>query len=291
MGRLRLVTWRQVRGLVLFGGFGLVLSVGVAWGIRHAHYVNGYPAVSRWITSSESVYLAHGRGWVVSRRAGLGRWRYEGEPRPVHEMSPRMSPEQLALLARDPSLVEQAPEDDPYFDGTVPRPFEEALLVVEPARVLSARAQHGFPVEQRWAPPPRWVERPEPSSGLHRTLTVAYGWPLPAMAEGVHNANTPGVERVWLWTPGNRDARGLRRARPMLASAEFGFPIRPVWWGLLGNAAIYGAVCWLAVVGCPRAWRRLRHKPGSCRGCGYNLAGLPEGAGCPECGAVIEPSK
>lgn len=234
------MTWRRARGLVLFGGFGLLLSVGVAWGLRHWHYSGGYPAVSRWTTGQTRLFMADDTVWRLSTRAGLGRWRYEFGPDPTY---------------------------GPNGDGNMLRP-------TYPLRVSV----------------PGWVELPARAQGLHRTLTVAYGWPFPAMAEGVHNANTLGVERVWIWTPGNRDARGLRRARPMLAAAEFGFPIRPVWWGLLGNAAIYAAACWTAVGGVRWSWRRLRYKRGACVACGYDLAGLPEGAGCPECGAVIEPA-
>ncbi|MFG0244263.1 MAG: hypothetical protein ACF8R9_15890 [Phycisphaerales bacterium JB054] len=291
MGRRKLVTWRRARGLVLFGGFGVLLSVGVAWGVRHWHYASGYPAVSRWFTSGESVFLSHGRGWSVAWRAGLGRWRYECRPKPVHEMQPRLDPQQMRVIAELPQFAAASTDGDPYFDGSVPRAAEELLLTVEPEQLVSARAGCGFPVVEEWSLPPGWVDRPDPSHGLSRTLTVAYGWPLPAMSEGVHFTNTLGVERVWIWTPGNRDARGLRRARPILESAEFGFPIRPVWRGLLGNAAIYGAVCWTAVGGVRWSWRRLRHKRGACVACGYDLAGLPKGSGCPECGAGTEPAE
>lgn len=58
-------------------------------------------------------------------------------------------------------------------------------------------------------------------------------------------------------------------------------PFRPLWLGLLGNAAVYGLTVFLAVQAFG-AWRRAyRRENGKCIGCGYELAGLE---GCPECG-------
>jgi hypothetical protein len=70
------------------------------------------------------------------------------------------------------------------------------------------------------------------------------------------------------------------------------------WLPALGhNPPLYGVVIpiWIPVllVAGPTAWlwwrdRRAdpRNRPGHCRGCGYDLAGLTPGAVCPECGRV-----
>jgi hypothetical protein len=47
------------------------------------------------------------------------------------------------------------------------------------------------------------------------------------------------------------------------------------WWMPLALAAVPTAWVW---------WRRLRAGPTACRACGYELAGLPRGSRCPECG-------
>lgn len=59
-------------------------------------------------------------------------------------------------------------------------------------------------------------------------------------------------------------------------------PCWPMWPGFAANSALYAGVAWGARLG-GRWWRR-RLPPGQCRGCGYDLAGLSDGAVCPECG-------
>lgn len=289
MGRRKLVTWRRARGLVLFGGFGVLLSVGVAWGIRHAHYVHGYPWIVGWMTSQPFLAEADERLWLLEVTQGLGRWRYGCDA--FHTVPNGSRPwDPHAVVQLELVRYEFLQEAKRLRQGPVESRSESSASAYESAAAVVDRSidSRGFDRYDWLQSVPGWVELPDLEADLYRTLTVAYGWPFPAMAEGVHNANTLGVERVWIWTPGNRDARGLRRARPILESAEFGFPIRPVWRGLLGNAAIYAAACWTAVGGVRWSWRRLRHKRGACVACGYDLAGLPKGSGCPECGAGVE---
>lgn len=69
---------------------------------------------------------------------------------------------------------------------------------------------------------------------------------------------------------------------PMAAPARDIFiPIRPLWWGLIGNVAVYGLSAFLLVWLFTRVRRALRRQRGRCVGCGYELAGLEA---CPECG-------
>jgi hypothetical protein len=51
------------------------------------------------------------------------------------------------------------------------------------------------------------------------------------------------------------------------------------FWALLISVAIPTAFLW-------RRDRRDRFGPGRCPKCGYSLAGLAAGAGCPECGTA-----
>jgi len=64
-----------------------------------------------------------------------------------------------------------------------------------------------------------------------------------------------------------------------------GFPIDPIWPGLVGDVLFWSALAWVLLVsaGALRRWRRRRR--GQCAQCGYDAAGLPVGAVCPECGA------
>lgn len=290
MARRRLVTWRMARGLLLFGGLGVVLSVGAAWGIRHAHYANGYPTNSGRMTAQSFRVALHGEEYGLLMESGLGRrvCRFLPSGQFMESGHTDTTLQRLRIWVRASALDREVPRTRRLVvpPGNAPVRTTEAII----AEILEDSVRLDYEsVPDRWIvleheAVPSWVDLPDGQAG---SLTTAYGWPLPAMTECVRDLGLASRERVWLWTPGNTDASGLNRARPVAASHEFGFPIRPVWWGLLGNAAIYGGVCWMTTAGVRWSWRRLRHKPGTCRGCGYDLAGLPAEEVCPECGGAI----
>jgi len=69
---------------------------------------------------------------------------------------------------------------------------------------------------------------------------------------------------------------------PSASGTDVLLPTQVIWWGLLGNAAVYGAFLALLAhlpAAAERWWRRHNHR---CAECGYPLAGSTR---CSECGA------
>jgi len=118
------------------------------------------------------------------------------------------------------------------------------------------------------------------SCGVHD----ARGWPLLSFwcELGVDRSRS----EVGPFPP--RAMGGLLLDERMLVSPDVSdirvLPYRPLWKGVLVNSLTYG-VCWFFGVGGTRAIRQsLRRRRGACFNCGYELAGLPDQARCPECG-------
>lgn len=99
---------------------------------------------------------------------------------------------------------------------------------------------------------------------------MAFDWPFAHAA--VPEPSRPGVEP---WP---------------LARQPAIVPARPLLGGLLVNTLVY-ALAWdlalspLLALRVLRRWRRLKH--GRCIQCGHSVAGLPDGAPCPECGRGV----
>jgi hypothetical protein len=120
----------------------------------------------------------------------------------------------------------------------------------------------------------RWND-PERGTSLRLSHVVMWhaGWPCRSLACAVRT-NEPvvgGFPASWLTVSVPGDPQ-----RPL--------PYTPCWPGLAVNTALYAAVLATGFVGF--RWWRFRRRPGSCKACGYDLAGNVGGV-CPECGAKV----
>ncbi len=87
------------------------------------------------------------------------------------------------------------------------------------------------------------------------------------------------------WLTGHDPVWNLaRRGNPTTIQ----FPYRPDWPGLAGNAAFYGLLWALPLIGFPIVRRRARMRRARCGSCNYDLCGTTSGV-CPECGLEFMP--
>lgn len=126
------------------------------------------------------------------------------------------------------------------------------------------------------------------------------GWPLPALQSRVvleiDAHRPPGHRCDW----GFELPPGPAASAPAVSSTGVvggppppgmitdirSLPLMPVWPGFVVDSLLYAAV-WGFLLWTPRAIARaLQRKPGTCKRCGYDLAGLSAGGCCPECGTA-----
>ena len=118
-----------------------------------------------------------------------------------------------------------------------------------------------------------------PNSGeSYSSGRLAAGFPFAAVSMDYASSQAPGTVVVVV-NPPDWPRGGL------VGTSRVLLPVMPRWLGLVLDTALYAGVWW----GLWRVWRGARRarrvRAGKCAGCGYDRAGIGEGA-CPECGEV-----
>lgn len=136
---------------------------------------------------------------------------------------------------------------------------------------------------------PHWTgfysEPPEfahPGCDLVVEMADRRGWPLYALWSGpIRDVRTSGV---WVSSgPDDGIDVGLDPTK-MFYGHQAGreLPLRPIWWGLVGNSAIFG-VLWFPLLNWRAVRTHRRRARGHCPHCAYDLR-HDLAHGCPECG-------
>lgn len=264
---------------------GFVVTVVAAWVVRGMYHASAIPA--SW--TQGKVYYNADVARVVETQRGVGRSAYELSPlpEPFGEMYSDLKAMRAKGEAQRRDAHEQLEEDqgDPRYqlvDKLLRASLDTAAKADAQADAALAKLNQPLPAI------PGWVARPREDRGVASTMSSAYGWPVPALAEDVRNPHTFSVDgrRLWIWTPGMPDAAPIRQLSPMNTPREFGFPLRPIWPGAAIDTAFFAILLWLprCLVGFAR--RRTRRRHGRCLTCGYDTSSLPSDTPCPECGTV-----
>jgi hypothetical protein len=105
------------------------------------------------------------------------------------------------------------------------------------------------------------------------------GWPWRALTSRAFG--TPVTLKSGVTLSGTYGLIDCGKPSPWMPRTQL--PIRPLWWGLVGNVIVWSGV-WFLLLMLPRLARAIEWWwKGMCPACGYSLRGVRE-AGCPECG-------
>jgi hypothetical protein len=112
-------------------------------------------------------------------------------------------------------------------------------------------------------------------SDNYAIVVTKCGFPFRALAETSENFRSVGAPPVVIFP---EDIPGF------IAKHIIVLPTAVLPLGFALNTLFYAAVLLGVVEGVAFARRRIRRRKGRCASCGYDRAGLAEGAACPECG-------
>lgn len=136
---------------------------------------------------------------------------------------------------------------------------------------------------KRWTPSGRLMLREHGRYGWY--VSLGYGWPFVSLAVD-HDEHELALKNAAAWPVNGFVLVGADPEPGFERSLPRALPWRVAWLGLLGNLALYGAVCWglglTPLLVLRRRAQRRRWARGECGRCGYALAGLDV---CSECGA------
>jgi hypothetical protein len=125
-------------------------------------------------------------------------------------------------------------------------------------------------------------EEPSGPPTRFRASSLELGWPFLSFGGGWQESTY--ANRVSTW-----EARYLIRKNESATGREraVGLPYWPLWWGIVGDVLVFGALTLVLDAVRRLVLRRFRHAQGNCRTCGYSLHALTTGI-CPECGTRYE---
>lgn len=226
---------------------GVIANLTVAWGI--ALKVNVMDKETEWSGGAE---ILDNDSWALSRYDSTGTMMFVSERArgeyPENEPNPFADNDPPSVVRRDWAPLE--PPTDAYLQAE----FQHGQIITEFQR-FEAR---GWPLLSFWCYRGAKVQ----------TLDIANE------SNAIIGPEISVAARGFIET-------SFEESNPF--KKKIALPYLPIWRGLVINSALYGGLLWIGFIMFYCLARFIRHKPGTCHSCGYDLQGVDHAA-CPECG-------